>query len=359
MNTHEILEESVRVGASDIHMAVGRPPTFRLHGSLKTFSDELLTPEATDAFVKDLATERHLKILNEKGGADFSYVLDDKYMFRVSIFKQSKKMGAVLRLIPDNKMTIEDVGLGEEIIQLLYKPRGLILLTGPTGSGKSTTLAAMIDFINSNRECNIITVEDPIEYRHVHKKSIIVQREVGEDVETFEDAIVKAMRQDPDIILVGEMRNQETIGAAIRAAETGHLVFSTLHTTGAARTVDRIVDVFPANHRDEIRTQLAGNLVCVISQQLMKKRTGGRIAAHEVMITTPAISAYIRENKTHQIISDLQTGAKFGMYTMDSSLFKLYLDEVITYKDMMNSCYDKKLINKLLTDYAAADIKKK
>ncbi len=359
MTTLEILEESVRIGASDIHMAVGRPPTFRLHGSLKTSSDELLTPEDTESFVKDISSERHLKILAEKGGADFSYVLDDKYMFRVSIFKQSKKMGAVLRLIPESKMTLDEVGLGEEIVELLYKPRGLILLTGPTGSGKSTTLAAMIDLINSKRECNIITVEDPIEYRHKHKKSIIVQREVGEDVESFEEAIVKAMRQDPDIILVGEMRNHETIAAAIRAAETGHLVFSTLHTTGAARTVDRIVDVFPANHRDEIRTQLAGNLICVISQQLMKKKTGGRIAAHEVMITTPAISSYIRENKTHQIISDLQTGAKYGMYTMDSSLFKLYLNEVITYQDMMNSCYDKKLLKKLLNDYASTDIKKK
>ena len=357
MITHKILEESIKMGSSDIHMAVGRPPTYRMHGSLKTCSDELLTPEDTETFVRDLASERHMKLLEEKGGADFSYVLDNKYMFRVSIFKQSKKMGAVLRLIPDNKMTMDDVGLGDKIIQLLYKPRGLILITGPTGSGKSTTLAAMVDLINSKRECNIITVEDPIEYRHNHKKSIIVQREVGEDVGSFEDAIVKAMRQDPDIILVGEMRNQETIGAAIRAAETGHLVFSTLHTTGAARTVDRIVDVFPANHRDEIRTQLAGNLICVISQQLMKKKSGGRIAAHEVMITTPAISAYIRENKTHQIISDLQTGAKYGMYTMDSSLFKLYLDEVITYQDMMNSCYDKKLISKLLADYASEDIK--
>jgi len=359
MTTLEILEESVRIGASDIHMAVGRPPTFRLHGSLKTLQDELLTAEDTEAFVKDISSERHLRILAEKGGVDFSYVLDDTYMFRVSIFKQSKKMGAVLRLIPESKMTLDEVGLGEEVVELLYKPRGLILLTGPTGSGKSTTLAAMIDLINSKRECNIITVEDPIEYRHNHKKSIIVQREVGEDVESFEEAIVKAMRQDPDIILVGEMRNHETIAAAIRAAETGHLVFSTLHTTGAVRTVDRIVDVFPANHRDEIRTQLAGNLICVISQQLMKKRTGGRIAAHEVMITTPAISSYIRENKTHQIISDLQTGAKYGMYTMDSSLFKLYLNEIITYQDMMNSCYDKKLIKKLLNDYASTDFKKK
>ena len=340
-------------------MAVGRPPTFRVHGSLKTTTDEILTPADTELFIKDISSERHLNLLAEKGGADFSYVLDDSYMFRVSIFKQSKKCGAVLRLIPDNKMTLDDVGLGEEVVQLLYKPRGLILLTGPTGSGKSTTLAAMIDEINSKRECNIITIEDPIEYRHNHKKSIIVQREVGEDINSFEEAIVKAMRQDPDIILVGEMRNQETIGAAIRAAETGHLVFSTLHTTGAARTVDRIVDVFPANHRDEIRTQLAGNLICVISQQLMKKKTGGRIAAHEIMITTPAISSYIRENKTHQIISDLQTGGRYGMCTMDSSLFKLYLDEVINYKDMMNSCYDKKLINKLLSDYAATDVKKK
>jgi len=359
MTTREILAEALKIGASDIHMAVGRPPTFRLHGSLKTFSDELLTPEDTESFVRDISSERHLERLNEIGGSDFSYMLENKYMFRVSIFMQSKMMGAVLRLIPENKMTLDDIGLGENIVELLYRPRGLILLTGPTGSGKSTTLAAMIDVINSTRECNIITIEDPIEYRHIHKKSIIIQKKVGEDVETFEEAIVKAMRQDPDVILVGEMRSLETIGAAIRAAETGHLVFSTLHTTGAARTVDRIVDVFPASHRDEIRTQLAGNLVCVISQQLMKKRSGGRIAAHEIMITTPAIAAYIRENKTHQIISDLQTGAQYGMCTMDSNLFKLYLDEIITYQDMMNSCYDKKLLKKLLNEYASVDIKKK
>ncbi len=359
MTTREILGEAIKIGASDIHMAVGRPPTFRLHGRLTTNSTDLLTPEDTEAFVKDISTARHLKNLEEKGGSDFSYMLDNKYMFRVSIFLQSKMMGAVLRLIPENKMTLDDIGLGENIVELLYKPRGLILLTGPTGSGKSTTLAAMVDIINTTRECNIITIEDPIEYRHEHKKSIIIQREVGEDVESFEEAIVKAMRQDPDVILVGEMRNLETISAAIRAAETGHLVFSTLHTTGAARTVDRIVDVFPASHRDEIRTQLAGNLVCVISQQLMRKKTGGRIAAHEIMITTPSIAAYIRENKTHQIISDLQTGAQYGMCTMDSSLFKLYLNEIITYQDMMNSCYDRKLLSKLLNEYASTGVKKK
>ncbi len=353
MTVREILDTAIKELASDIHIAVARPPTLRVHGRLKPLADKAMTPEQTAAFVREISPEKHLERLEKNGGSDFSYVLNDTHVFRVSIFKQRSVIGCVLRLIPEKKLTIEEIGLSNKVTDLLFKPRGLILLTGPTGSGKSTTLAAMVDHINRERECNIITIEDPIEYRHEHSKSIVIQREVGEDVPSFEEAIVRALRQDPDVILVGEMRNLETIAAAIRAAETGHLVMSTLHTTGAARTVDRIVDVFPTNNRDEIRTQLAGNLLCVISQQLLPRRDGaGRIAAFEVMFNTPSISAYIRENKTYRIISDLQTGAKQGMCTMDSCLLKLYVDGVITYNDMMTASYDEEMLKKLLSSYA-------
>ncbi|NLF38660.1 type IV pilus twitching motility protein PilT [bacterium] len=354
MTTHDILREAVKRNASDIHMPVNRPPTLRVHGRLQNISDELLTAAHVTQFIRDIANKKHLEQLEQQGGADFSYELDGTYTFRVSIFKQRMMPGAVLRLIPPNKLTLEEIGFGERVREMLFRPRGLILVTGPTGSGKSTTLAAMVDLMNRERDCNIITIEDPIEYRHEHKRSIVIQREVGEDVPSFEEAIVRALRQDPDVILVGEMRNLETIEAAIRAAETGHLVMSTLHTTGAVRTVDRIVDVFPPGNRDEVRTQLAGSLVAIISQQLVPRKDGnGRIGAFEIMFNTPSISAYIRENKSFRIISDLQTGAKFGMCSMDAYLLKLYLSQVISYQDMMAGCYDAELLKKLLSEYAS------
>jgi len=353
IDLQEILGAAVAQTASDVHFAVGRTPVLRVDGRLVPFGQATLTADDTLRIVRELASPRHLEYYQTRGGSDFSYVYKDAHYFRVSIFRQSGHASAVMRLIPNRMLDLAAIGLGEHVREMLFKPRGLILLTGPTGSGKSTTLAAMIDIINSERECNIITIEDPIEYRHAHKKSIVVQREVGEDVPSFEEALVRALRQDPDVILVGEMRNLETIEAAIRAAETGHLVMSTLHTTGAARTVDRIVDVFPANHRDEIRTQLAGVLQCVISQQLLPCTTGGRVAAFEVMFNTTSISAYIRENKTYRITSDLQTGARFGMTTMDASLCKLYIEQKIAYQDMLAACYDPVSLQKLLDEYAA------
>ena len=353
MTPLEIFRNAIERGTSDIHIAVGRPPTFRISGTLYPINDTPMTKEDTISFVRSISPEKHLEALEKHGGSDFSYLFEDEYIFRVSIFKQKKVVGCVMRLIPNDKLNLDDIGISDVIKRLLFKPRGLILLTGPTGSGKSTTLAAMIDYINRNRQCNIITVEDPIEYRHDHAKSIVIQREVGEDVPSFEEAVVKALRQDPDVILVGEMRNLETISAAIGAAETGHLVMSTLHTTGAARTVDRILDVYPSNNREEIRTQLAGNLLCVISQQLIKRKDGkGRVAAFEIMINTPAIATHIRENKTFRITSDLQTGAKFGMYTMDTNLAKLYVDGMISYQDMIEKCYDKESLEKLLKSYS-------
>ncbi len=353
MTTIEILKKAIESQASDIHIEVGLPPTIRVNGALLAMNAEKLTPAAAYEFIREIAPETHLKLLKSQGGSDFSYALDEKDSFRVSVFMQQGFPGCVMRLIPPYMRSLEDIGLNDKVIELLNKPRGLILLTGPTGSGKSTTLAAMINRINSERACNIITVEDPIEYRHRHNKSIVVQREVGEDVPSFDEAIIRALRQDPDVILVGEMRNYETIEAAIRAAETGHLVMSTLHTTGAARTVDRIVDVFPASHRDEIRTQLAGVLLCVISQQLLPLKDGkGRVAAFEIMFNTPSIAAYIRDNKTYRITSDLQTGAKFQMTTMDGSLLRLYTQGLIHYQDMIERCYDSDLLHKMLQDYA-------
>lgn len=359
LSPRELLHAAVANNASDLHLAVHRPPTLRVNGRLTNLGTELLTAEHIMAFINEITPDKHQRLLRDRGGSDFSYQLDPMTIFRVSIFKQRGQPSAVLRLIPSTKRSLEDIGLGPAVRDVLFRQRGLILITGPTGSGKSTTLAAMIDVINTERECNIITIEDPIEYRHEHKRSIVVQREVGEDVPSFEDALVRALRQDPDVILVGEMRNLETIEAAIRAAETGHLVFSTLHTTGAARTVDRIVDVFPPSSRDEIRTQLAGTLQCVISQQLIPRIGGGRVAAFEIMFNTPSIAAYIRENKTYRITSDLQTGAKLGMCTMDSSLLDLYLRKEITHQDMMLHCYDPALITKLLSDVALAAQKKR
>lgn len=355
----ELLQAALANNASDLHLAVNRPPTLRVHGRLVNLNAELLTAAQIMDVINAITPEKHLRLLRDRGGSDFSYQLDPTTIFRVSIFKQRGQPSAVLRLIPSTKRSLEDIGLGPAVRDVLFRQRGLILITGPTGSGKSTTLAAMIDVINSERECNIITIEDPIEYRHEHKRSIVVQREVGEDVPSFEDALVRALRQDPDVILVGEMRNLETIEAAIRAAETGHLVFSTLHTTGAARTVDRIVDVFPPSSRDEIRSQLAGTLQCVISQQLIPRITGGRVAAFEIMFNTPSIAAYIRENKTYRITSDLQTGAKLGMCTMDASLLDLYLRKEISHQDMMLHCYDAALITKLLSDVALSAQKKR
>ena len=259
----------------------------------------------------------------------------------VSIFRQKTHVGIVLRQIPTRMMTLEEIGLPAQLKDLLFKPRGLILVTGPTGSGKTTTLASMINIINQERDCHVITVEDPIEYYHGHKKSVVTQREVGVDVPTFKEALRRALRQDPDVILVGEMRDLETMEAAITAAETGHLVFATLHTTGAARTVDRIVDAFPTNQQEQVRTQLSTSIVAVISQILMpRKDKSGRVAAFEIMIATPSIRSLIRENKTFRITSDLQTGAIWGMQTLDSHLLDLWREGKISYEELVTKAQD-------------------
>jgi twitching motility protein PilT len=278
--------------------------------------------------------------LKLNGGADFGFAYLDRARFRVSILKSKGSYGLVLRQIPNRMFGLREIGLPDRVRELLYRPRGLILVTGPTGSGKSTTLASMVNYINENRDGHIITIEDPIEYYHSHKQCVVTQREIGVDVPSFSEAIRRALRQDPDVILVGEMRDLETIEAAISAAETGHLVFGTLHTNSAARTVDRIVDAFPANMKDMVRTQLASSLVAVVSQVLCKKKGGGRIAAYEIMVNTTSIASLIRDNKTFRITSDIQTGANLGMITMDTHLMSLVNRELVTPDEAMEKAQD-------------------
>lgn len=338
----ELLQLAVDEGASDVHLTVGAPPMFRIDGSMQPIDAAPLTPDATERLMKSITSPDYQQKLREHGGADFGFSFGDKARFRVSILKTKGNVGVVLRQIPTKFMTLDQIGLPAQIKDLLYKPRGLILVTGPTGSGKTTTLASMINIINNERDCHVITVEDPIEYYHQHKKCVVTQREIGVDVPSFKEALKRALRQDPDVILVGEMRDLETMEAAITAAETGHLVFATLHTTGAARTVDRIVDAFPTNQQEQIRTQLSVGIVAVISQLLLVKAggQGGRVAAFEIMISTPAIQALIRDNKTYRITSDIQTGAKYGMITLDAHLLALYQANMITYEDMITKSQD-------------------
>jgi len=321
---NELLELVFEEGASDLHIQVGKPPTLRLHGSIVSVDGPDLTPADTERLMQSITADSYVQAAKTEGGADFGFAYMDKSRFRVSVLRAKGSYGLVLRQIPNEFFDLEDIGIPDQIKDLLYRPRGLVLVTGLTGSGKSTTLASMINYINQKRSGHIITIEDPIEYYHDHNKCLITQREVGVDVPTFSEAIRRALRQDPDVILVGEMRDLETIEAAISAAETGHLVFGTLHTNSAAKTVDRIVDAFPANMKEMIRTQLATSLVAVVSQVLCKKEGGGRVAGLEVMVTTTSIAALIRDNKTYRINSDIQTGAKLGMFTMDTHLMSLY-----------------------------------
>lgn len=337
----ELLQLVVDEGVSDLHLEVGAPPVIRLHGAMTPLDLPELHPEDTERLIKSIAGPKHLQQISEVGGTDFGFAFGEQARFRVSAFKQKGVMGAVLRQIPNKLMTLQQIGLSPSIKDLLYRPRGLILVTGPTGSGKSTTLASLINIINEERDCHIITVEDPIEFYHPHKKSVVIQREIGNDVPSFAEALKRALRQDPDIILVGEMRDLETIEAAVTAAETGHLVFGTLHTTGAARTVDRMVDAFPTDQQTQIRTQLASSLVAVVSQVLLPRiDKPGRVAAFEIMISTPSIQALIRDNKTFRITSDIQTGAKYGMNTLDSHLIELYQKGMISYGEMITTAQD-------------------
>lgn len=326
----DLLELMVDQGASDLHIQVNQPPTLRISGSMVPVEGPALTPDDTENLMKAITSTSNQEQLKTAGGADFGFAYQDKARFRVSVLRAKGNYGIVLRQIPNDLFTLEEIGLPDKVKELISRPRGLILVTGPTGSGKSTTLASMINWINEQHDGHIITIEDPIEYFHDHKKCIVTQREVGNDVTSFSAAIRGALRQDPDVILVGEMRDLETIEAAVGAAETGHLVFATLHTTGAARTVDRIVDAFPADMKDQMRTQLASSIIAVISQVLCKKTGGGRIASFEIMVTTTSISQLIRENKTYRIASDIQTGGSRGMISLDAHLLSLFNRNLIS-----------------------------
>ncbi len=345
----DLLQVVVDEGASDLHIEVGAPPTIRLHGGMTPLDLPSLQPDDTEKYVRSIASDAHMQTIREKGGCDFGFAFGDQARFRVSAFKQKGHFGTVLRQIPNKLLTLDKIGLPPSIKDLLYRPRGLILVTGPTGSGKSTTLASMLNIINEERDCHIITIEDPIEFYHKHKKSLVIQREVGTDVPSFAEALKRALRQDPDVILVGEMRDLETMEAAVSAAETGHLVFATLHTTGAARTVDRIVDAFPTDQQAQIRTQMASSLLAVVSQVLLPRiDKPGRVAGFEIMVTTPSIQSLIREGKTYRITSDIQTGAKYGMNTLDSHLLELYQKKMISYGEMITKAQDPNgLIQKL------------
>ncbi|HEX8523550.1 MAG TPA: PilT/PilU family type 4a pilus ATPase [Tepidisphaeraceae bacterium] len=320
-----LLETVVRRGASDLHLATGKPPTIRLHGHLRELQTKVLDPEDTTALMKSITPERIQQEYEESGSGDFGFAYGDMARFRVAIFKQKGNCSLVLRQIPNKFYSFEAIGLPKMAEQICRRPRGIFLVTGPTGSGKSTTLASMINYINENFDRHIITMEDPVEFYHQHKKSIVVQREVGVDVPNFSEAIRRALRQDPDVMLVGEMRDLATIGAAITAAETGHLVFGTLHTSGAASTINRIIDAFPTDQQAQITVQLANNLIAVLSQTLCPRMdTDGRVAAYEFMYTTPGIQNLIRENKSFRIDSEIQTGKKYGMQLLDDHLWQLF-----------------------------------
>jgi len=332
----DLLTEMAGHGSSDLHLAVGIPPTIRKDGGLKKLNYEPFKPIVLQRVIYDILNDEQIQRFEEQWELDISYYVQDLARFRVNIFKDRGNIAGAFRIIPVKTPTIEEMGLPKVLHDLVEKPRGLVLVTGPTGSGKSTTLAAMVHKINMERDHHIITIEDPVEFVHNHGKSIVNQREVGSDTKEFANALRAAMREDPDVILVGEMRDLETMQNAIRAAETGHLVFATLHTNSASSTVDRIVDSFPAEQQEQIRLMLSNSLIAVLCQQLLPRATGkGRIAALEIMLGTPAIRNLIREAKSHQLTSMIQTSGNIGMQTMDQHLKELYLAGLITYDDAL------------------------
>lgn len=331
-----LLETVIKQGASDLHITVGRPPVIRLHGHLRNLETKVLQPDDSVALMKSITPERNQQELQEEGGTDFGFAFGDQARFRVAVFKQKGNVAMVLRQIPNKLLTFEQIGLPAVCRALCRRPRGLFLVTGPTGSGKTTTLATMLDYINTNLDRHIVTMEDPIEYYHMHKKSVINQREIGIDVPSFSESLRRVLRQDPDVILVGELRDLETIEAALRAAETGHLVFSTLHTTGCQGTITRIVDAFPHEQQEQIRVQLSTNMIATLSQALMPRIPKGMVAAYEFMVTTPAIANLVRENKVYRIDSAIQTGKKFGMQLLDDHLYSLYAAGTIHAEDAVD-----------------------
>ncbi len=345
----ELLEIVVDQNASDLHIAVGLPPIMRIDGELKKTRYEPFTPPIAQRMIYDILTDDQIQRFETNLELDCSYAMRKIARFRVNVFRDRGTVAAALRLIPTKIPTIQELGLPPVTEELARRPRGLLLVTGPTGSGKSTTLASIINQINTERSEHIITIEDPIEYLHTHRKSVINQRELGEDTHSFGEALKHVLRQDPDVILVGEMRDLETISLAITCAETGHLVMATLHTNNAAESVDRMIDVFPHEQQEQIRVQLSNNLVAIMSQQLLP-RAGqpGRVAAIEVMVATSAIRNLIRENKAHQMHSMIQTGASVGMQSMDQALRDLYKQGLITYEMAQRRSHNPAELEKLI-----------
>ncbi|MDR1542659.1 MAG: type IV pilus twitching motility protein PilT [Clostridiales bacterium] len=349
MHINELLAKAVSCGASDIHVTAGIEAISRVHGQLVKLSESAYSIADTLNIVKQILSEKELMTFAETGEYDCSYSINGVSRFRVNIFRQRDSCAIAFRVVANTIPSMEKLGLPPILTELAKKPRGLILVTGPTGSGKSTSLAAMIDYMNVTKNCHIITIEDPIEYLHKHKKCIVNQRQIGRDSLSFSNALRSALRQDPDVILIGEMRDLETISIALTAAETGHLVLSTLHTIGAAKTVDRIIDVFEPNQQPQIRVQLASVIEAVISQQILpRKDVAGRVAAFEVMVANTPIRALIREGKTHQIQSVIQTALKDGMQTMDNSLLELHWKGAISAEELLSHCVDTDMVSRQL-----------
>jgi len=335
---NQLLEAMIENGASDLHISVGRAPSLRVSGEIVSVEGPALTSEQAQAMVASIVPASHRPRFESDGSCDFAFSFRQGVRLRVNAYRGNAGHGMVLRLLPSKMFTLEQLRLPPAIKDLLRRARGLILVTGPTGSGKTTTLASMINWINENEQGHIITIEDPIEYAHAHKNCLVTQREVGVDLSSFSEGLRSALRQDPDVILIGELRDLETIEAAITAAETGHLVLGTLHTSGAARTIDRIVDAFPDQSRSMIRDQLSTSLTAVISQSLLQTTDGKRVAAYEVMVTNDAVAAKIRDGKTFQLLTDIETGGALGMRTLDGDLLTLFFQGLVSEQEVFNYC---------------------
>lgn len=344
-----LLEDVIKKNASDLHLQVGLPPMLRIDGSLVAVNGApVLTEESVETLIFAILDDEQKQILLKDKEFDFSFAFGDLGRFRVNAFHERGNLAAALRLIPNEIKTTAQLGLPKIVEKFAEYPRGLVLITGPTGSGKSTTLAALVDKINSERPTHIVTIEDPIEYTHKSKKSVVVQREVHYDTYSFSAALRSSLRQDPDVVLIGEMRDLETIASAITIAETGHLVFATLHTNSAAQSIDRMIDVFPPHQQPQIRAQLSNILVAICAQRLVPTIGGGRIAAAEILIATPAVRNIIREGKSHQLDAVIQTGAEHGMQSMDKTLVSLIHSGTITYDEARNFAIDLEELDRLM-----------
>lgn len=350
MNINDLLEQALEKGASDLHIIVGVPPVIRVDGLLIHLTEIPLKPENTRRLVEQILQEKHYALLRDKGEVDFSYSVPGMGRFRINVFQQRGTMGIAIRIIDTKVPLLSELGLPDIVARLTMRPKGLILVAGPAGSGKTTTLAAMINLLNTESPFHIITLEDPIEYLHSHNKSIISQREIGSDSESFSNALRAALRQDPDVIMVGEMNDPETISIALTAAETGHLVLASMHTLNAPQTINRIIDSFPSSQQEQCRVQLANNLVGIVAQRLLPRKDGqGRVAAVEFLAITPAVRNLIREGKIHQIYMVMQTGAKSGMRTMDNHLQHLFLQGIIRAEDALENATDRASLSRFIS----------